>query len=237
MTVHQSEPPLEPVTTRIGGGISARAVALGAVAVLTVVVWLGMSGRSNQPPAVADVQPPTSTPPTSAPSIAAATPTPTLDSQSLPDFLPQSRPAVGRYVLGGRVGGARFKIELVEQEPGRLTGQYWPVSPPAGNRLVVRLLEVAPAGDEEATRVGRWRLGLDELAGDHRSGEGPFTISVPPRPAMLGAQLARQRGYELRVSVRLAFNEVAVIDFDLALGSGRRVVGDDGVMGGLTLTR
>lgn len=42
-------PLLEPPTTRIGGGGSANAVAIGVVVVLVVLVWIGWSGRPAGP--------------------------------------------------------------------------------------------------------------------------------------------------------------------------------------------
>lgn len=267
-----SEPPVEPVTTRIGGGVSARLVALIAVAVLGGVTWIGVAGRSNDPPpaalAVPSSAPSPRPPPEPTPTPGQSdrvdyrrpadglgqdgfdlrallggrrylgvldeieqVPDPPAEPTPTPQPLPPIAPLTERYVVAGTVGAEQFRTQLVEVKPGYLAGEYWLASPPDGDELFFRFARRVPRSSAGRDVIGRWNLGLDVLSSDQRAGLEQVIASAPPRPRMLAAPVPIQRGYELHVSVRLAFNEVAVVYFEMVLGPTRRILGEDGLIG------
>lgn len=232
------EIPGRPVTTRVGGGLPPRVVALGVAGVLLAVVWIGTTGNSTpslpspavpMPSPVAQGQ--SSTPPitpAAEPSLAAPTP-------QGPATTPRPRALLAnRYVAIGAVGGERLRAELIEVSPGVLTGQYWLSDRPSGDELAFEIVEVEKVGPwtyMQAGSIGAWNLSLEELAGNHRSGHEPLTVTVAARPGLLGAPPLIERGYELGVYVRLTFDDVAVVDFHVEVGPAERPKSEDGVPG------
>ncbi len=76
-------------------------------------------------------------------------------------------------------------------------------------------------------------MNMEELASNHRAGIEGHKDTVPARPRQLDAPLPIRRGFDIHISVRLAFNEVAAIDFQVHLQQRpeREPIGDDGILG------
>ncbi len=131
-------PAPQPTTSRIGGGSKARFVAIGLVATLALVVWVGMSGRPSPPPTVADASPTASALPSTV--VETASPLPSEALQPTPSRSPAV--AVGDYYLiNGLVGRTSFSTELREISPDYLAGQLWLSDPPDGELLA---FEISP---------------------------------------------------------------------------------------------
>ena len=220
-----------PVTTPLGGGLSARLTALLVAGALVAVMWIGMSDRST-PPAVPI--PIAQARPSTAPATGSA-PEPSPAADVSPSPLATPRPTAtpsDRYVATGTIGGEVFRAPLDEIKDGHLTGQYWLRDRPQGDDLayeIVQLEKVEPWNFSQVATVGAWSHSLAELAANHRGGVEPVTARIQARPGWWGGPRPIRRGYELRVSVRLTFDDVAVVYFDMQLGKTRPTMGDDGI--------
>ena len=232
------EVPAQPVQRRAAGVLSARIVALAMAGLLAAVVGTAVVGRA-EPPKVADsaadmrAGQSASAPPTASPATQRSSAAKPTDSPPNPRP-PAVAPAAAQYVATGSVGGRAFRARLDEVRPGLLTGDYWLPDPPNGDDLTFEIVAIERAGTwiyQEVGSIGTWELSLSELAGNHRSGHEPLTVSVPARPKLLGAPPIVQRGYELGVYVRLAYDEVVVVDFHLDVGTPARPKTNDGMPG------
>ena len=230
-----------PTTSPIGGGSRARWGAIGVAAVLGVVVWIGFSGRPNPPPIVANASPPASAEPASSDPRAAtdAPDTPVPSELDSPTASPSTGPTVApsaagdSYVISGIAGTETFTTELRQVYPGYLAGQYWLSDPPEGELLAFEITPPRGAARSRNDGLGAWLLNMDELASNHRAGLEGRRAEVAPRPRQVDAPLPVRRGFDIHISVRLAFNEVAAIDFELHLRRPpeREPIGDDGILG------
>jgi hypothetical protein len=223
-----SDPAPEPTTARIGGGHKARLIALGVLGSLAAVVWVGFAGRPAPVPQLAAVDPtPRLTPPTASPPTAvpteAATPPPN------PRAEPSSQPS--GYVINGVVGTTTFNVPMVQGPSGALSAQYRVPSPPQGSSLAFEITPLRGPDDAPLVNLGAWVVSLDRLAGDVRGGTQGYHATVDPRPTQLQAPLPIRRGFGVHVSVQLAQDHIAVIDFAVNVAPRREPIGDDGIVG------
>ena len=230
------EVPARPVTTRVGGGLPPRIVALGVVGALMVVVTIAVAGRP-EPSKIANPladSGPSSTPsasPILTPNTPEPSPTPSA-SRTLPRTPAPAIAAGARYVATGTAAGQAFHADLVELMPGVFTGQYWLPDRPRDDELTFDIIMLDDSGalSRKRSRIGAWTLSLYELADNHRAGQESVAASVAARPKLFGAPQPIQRGYELGVYVRLTFDDVKVIDFEMNLGPRRKLTGDNGIL-------
>jgi hypothetical protein len=208
--------------------------------VLGIVVWIGFSGRPNPPTIVSNASPPASAEPASpdprATADQRATPIPSAlgSPAASPSAAPTAAPSPADfYVISGLAGRETFRTELRQIYPGYLAGQYWLSDPPVGEVLAFEITPPRGATRSPNDALGTWLLNMDELASNHRAGLEGRRAEVAPRPGQVDAPLPVRRGFEIHVSVRLAFNEVAAIDFEIHLRQPpeRESIGDDGILG------
>jgi hypothetical protein len=233
-----TEPAAGPVVSSTGGGIGARLAALTTIVALVAVVLVAVTGRAPAPapppsPPVAVLLSPTPT--------RAQEPTPTPNQTPIAPMSPTPRPAgVAVYVIAGLIGGATFRTELVEMAPdlGLFSAQYTVPDPVLRSGTLA--FEITPDPTAPRSRgdtLGVFLLDLESLAANHRSGREGHRAEIAGRPALVDAPLPVRRGFELSVSVALAFDHVATVDFQLSLTQQRRasLEGNDGVIGCLPL--
>jgi len=136
-------------------------------------------------------------------------------------------------VISGIAGTETFTTELRQVYPGYLAGQYWLSDPPEVELLAFEIGPRQGAARSRNDGLGAWLLNMDELASNHRAGLEGRRAEVAPRPRQVDAPLPVRRGFDIHISVRLAFNEVAAIDFELHLRRPpeREPIGDDGILG------
>lgn len=209
-------------------------VALVVAAALAVVVWVGISGRPTPPPIVADALP-TPSASTSA-AVATASPLPLELPGPTPALAPDPTPAAepgDHYLINGLAGRTSFSTALREVSPDYLAGQLWLSDPPEGELLAFEISPPRTAARSPGDTLGTWLVNMDELASNHRAGISGHQDSVPARPRLIDAPLPIRRGFDIQISVRLAFNEVAAIDFEILLRQPpeREPIGDDGILG------
>lgn len=234
-----TEPAPGPVISGTGGGTGARIAALATGIALTGVVAVAVVGR---PPPPAPVPVPPSP-------VAVRSPTPTAAEAPLasPDHPAPAEPstasprprAVGSYVIAGLIGGTSFRTQLVESAPG--SGEFWAryALPDPVLRDGTLAFEITPSPTSARSRgdtLGVFLLDLESLAANHRSGLEGYRAVVNGRPALAGAPLPVRNGFELSVSVALAFDYVATVEFGLHVVRARASLqGNDGVIGCLPL--
>jgi len=219
------------VTERLGGGVSARLVAVASVGLLLGVVWLGVSGRTAPPastpePAAAIGSPvaATATPAPSGPTAATPRPdrTPIVRGGLPADTIPHASRRLGP--LGEDAFAITFWLEgrfylnvLREQESGRL-------------KAVTRVPLYSDMGDTSMQIIQLWtrddRPPLAEIA-DYElplsallTGPTPGTLLEVVREARPLRQLAPRlvrRGYELTVGTDVR-RDHAYLLFDLTMG-------------------
>ena len=220
-----------PETTPLGGGLAARLTALVVAGALVAVVWVGMSDGST-PPAVPI---PVAQAPLGSVTATGSAPEPSSADDVSPSPLATSRPTAtpsDRYVAAGTIGSEEFRAPLDEVENGHLTGRYRLRQRPQSDELTYEIVQLEKVGQwnfSEVATVGAWSHSLAELAANHRSGVEPVTGRIRARPRWWGGPRPIRRGYELRVSVGLTLDDVAVVFFDMQLGQTRPTMGDDGI--------
>ncbi len=236
-----SGPAPRPVVAGVRGGVGPRLAGIATALVLIGVVWVGTSGKPATPvPSPAPVAQASATGTPQAP-ITPGTP---VGASASPAVLRPTEPPTpaptsvlgGQYALvaAGSVGNEIFGVAFSEARPGVFVAEHWTQSPPTSDVLEFEITDVRRRpGLARTASVGGWSLSLAELAGNARAGASVLTATAPARPRLTRAPLPVRRGFELEVSVRLAFQEVAVVYFRLRVGEKVRnqVQGDDGFMG------
>ena len=183
-----AKPRSELKIVRIGGGASARLVALVVVGVLAAVVWVGMS---NRPPAVgtAQTQPPAAA---ASRSIPAATPAPMLT--------PRTTVPPETYGVSATIGNRSYVAALDELRPGHMAAILRvPIPPDAGSGvLTITQLWAAEVWNNPVV-VGDWTMPLDPLFTGNRDPELIIEAAMPARPKRDDVPPKLRSGFELRV--------------------------------------
>ena len=227
--MHDDHPQL--VTERLGGGVSARLVAVASVGLLMGVVWLGASGRTalpaSTPQPAAAIGLPVAATATPAPSDStAATPRPERTPIVRGEVPADTIPLVSRRFgpLGEDAFAITFWLEgrfylnvLREQESGRL-------------KAVTRVPLYAEMGDTSMQIIQLWtrddRPPLAEIADfEVPLGElvtGPTAVTLlevvrEARPRRQQAPRLVRRGYALTVGTDVR-QDHAYLLFDLTIG-------------------
>lgn len=197
------QPQLEPPTERVGGGLSARMTALATGALLVGVVWLGVSGRSDQATPAASPVPTAVGQPIVTPDQRPATASPE------PAFTPDPPLGFGEIVHGEDAYGITawfndrfYMVVLRESQDGHL-------------RATMRLPFTQLAASTELSIIQLWtREDRPDLAaiGAHQLGPNWLVPSDAPYTALFDVTLAQtdrpdapllaRHGYVLRVEVR-----------------------------------
>jgi hypothetical protein len=210
-------PELQPTTERVGGGLSARMTAIATVVLLVGVVWLGVSGRSDQ------ADPAASPAPTAAGEPAATALPRQASPPPVPTFTPDPMPGFGEIVLGDDAYGVttwlgdRFYMAVLrESQAGHLRATMRLPFAELADAAELSLLQLWTRADRPAlATIGTHQLEADWLV---RSDE-PYTAVL----ALVAAQttsedaprLARQ-GYLLKVDVQpMGSYSYLVIDIEL----------------------
>ncbi len=231
-----TQPVPGPVVAGTGGGVAAKRAALATVAALAIVVLVAVAGRGPAPPPapnqeaiavpVASREAPVATPVQAAPS---ATPRPTAGAA-----------ATGVYIIAGLIGGSTFRAELVESasDSGTYEARYTVPDPVVRGGTLAFEITPSPTGvRSRGDTLGVFLLDLEALAANHRTGREGHRAVVAGRPTVVDAPLPVRAGFVLSVSVALAFNHVAVVEFELQVDPLLRasLEGNDGVIGCLPL--
>lgn len=225
-------------TERVGGGLSARLIAVAVAGVLVAVAWIGAAGRPAAPSVATQGPVANPGPVAEAPRVEAATPAPSLGGDMAriphatdrprnheagdtpdPNMLPEP---VDGFVVTGLAGGFPFRTPLREVQPGVLTGQFWLPDRPLDDGLNCELAQLwSTVARRQTTPLGSWDLSLLELASNHRAGRETATAEVGAKPRKLWAPRPIRTGYTFQVTVRLTYADVKVVDFLLRLGVDR----------------
>ncbi len=237
-----SGPAPRPVVAGVRGGIGARLAAIATAVALIGVVWVGTSGKPAATPVPSPVPlarvSSTGTPQariTARPTAAASASPVVLRPPQAPTPAPTSvLDGDQALVATGSVGDESFELAFTEARPGVFVAEHWTHSPPTSDVLEFEITDVRRRpGLGRTSSVGGWSISLAELAGNARAGTSVLTATAPARPRLTRAPLPVRRGFALEVSVRLAFQEVAVVYLRIRVGEKVRnqVQGDDGFMG------
>ncbi len=211
------QPPTQPVTTRIGGGSSAR-IAVGVLAgILGVVAWVGFSNRPTSSPVAPITAPPIAaatnspTPPTAVPATPVvvgsfrplpAAPRPSRDPTATPE------PILGAITFGqdafaaiAFVDGRMYLDVLQEIEPGLFRGSFRVPFPskPGGHRIQLAQLWTRDRDRESYVELGEWPLRLDPLAADSEVGGAVLQDGVEAQPSQRNVPRAVRRGFNVTV--------------------------------------
>ncbi|HYI21112.1 MAG TPA: hypothetical protein VEX62_00620 [Candidatus Limnocylindrales bacterium] len=210
------QPPTQPVTTRIGGGSSAR-IAVGVLAgVLGVVAWVGFSNRPNTPPvAPITAAPVAAATNTQAPSSAPASPVivePTSPSPATPRPSrapsPTPEPILGAITFGqdafaaiAFVDGRMYIDVLQEIEPGRFRGSFRVPFPsrPGGHRILLSQLWTRDRDRDSYVELGEWPLRLDPLVAESEAGGAVLQDGIDAQPNERNVPRAIKRGFNVTV--------------------------------------
>lgn len=182
------KPRSELEIVRIGGGASARLVALVVVGVLAAMVWVG---TSNRPPTVGTAQ--TQVPAAAASrSIPAAEPTPT----------PTPRPTVPPETFGvsATIGNRSYVAALEEFRPGHMAAILRVPIPvdEASGVLTITQLWAAETWNNPVV-VGDWTMPLDSLFTGNRDAELIIDAAMPARPGRVDVPSKMRGGFGLQV--------------------------------------
>ncbi len=211
--------PLQPVTQRTGGGVSARVVALVGVAALLGLVWLGASDQPSEP-AATDALAAFATP---TPSASEPSPEPTLSPSIDPSPAPQpssTRPGTGsgggviplRY---GPLGEDAFAVTvwlrerfymsvLREDESGHLAAV---MRLPLFNDMPktrLQLIQLWTRDDRPPlAEVADYRIDLGLLLDDAQAQWVLIDSTRNPRPRRANAPRLIREGYQLQVTTQV----------------------------------
>jgi hypothetical protein len=224
-------------TTRLGGGVSARLVALTVVVVLVGVVAVALGGRppTRDLTARASFSPVITPTPAGQPTDGqAATPAVVIALPRLEPVQPSALLGHDAVTVIAQIEGQTYLAPLYETDPGRLTGTIrapflaWSE---AGNTL--ELAQLWPGHEQLRSYIslGSWPLNLAALRPDVASATPIMHEVVAARRLSRPMPRAVSRGYTLTVSVEshLLFGMVIV---EVQLGPARER-GGDGIMGRL----
>lgn len=204
----QPEPRSALEVVRIGGGASARLVALVVVGVLAAVVWVGMSNRP----------PPVGKPQTQHPAIAGSTATPA----STPTPTPRPTVPAETYGVSATIGNRTYLAALEELRPGHMFATLRIPIPPdaASGLLTISELFTADFWNNPVS-VGDWTMPLDPLFTASRDPELVIDAAMPARPHRDDVPTKVRGGFGLKVyaendllfgilSIEVTLNPVAV---------------------------
>ncbi len=224
----EAEPRIELSTTRVGGGGSARLVALVTAGVLGAVVWVGLSGQAADEPAPAQLALPT----------AAATARSTLAPRRTPDYefirptIPLGADGFGVLAL---IGSQRYLVVLQEIEVDHL---YATMRLPFPRPAAEGTLELAQFWTRDNrpnfVSLGTVRLPLDPLVPETSQQGTVLDRTSPPQLTSSGVPRLVQRGYRLTVRAE-SRRSFAVLVIDVRIGPKRQLQGDDGIFGWPTI--
>jgi len=233
-----ADPRIELSTTRVGGGRSARLVAVAALAVLVGVVGIGLVGRLSERPRPSSDQLSADASPTPTPNGPSAGIAPwqirTMGQIRLRPAKPAGSDAFG---VVASVGGRGYSALLDEIEPGHYHAMYvvpFPRPATEGTLALNQLWSRAPG--QNYVPIGSWYLSLDPLAPETRNTADVIDVSVAGRHTMTTGSRLQLRGYRLRVRAESRLNS-GVLWVDVWLGPGREIHGDDGIFGWPTVAQ
>ena len=238
MIERQPDPPRDLSTTRVGGGGSARAVALVTLVTLATVVWVGFSGRKPEPPISARVDAPApllvaaaspaSADPAASPLAIAPWQTRYIESLPLRHAGPLGQDA---YSIIATFAGREYPVLLDEIAPRHLTAAYRIPFPRPATSGTLRLAQLWSRGAaRNYVPIGRWHVPLDPLAPETRRAANVIDVTVAGRRGLVGAPRLLSRGYRLTVRAESRLNS-GVLWIDIRIGPGHSIRGDDGIFG------
>jgi hypothetical protein len=233
-------PVLQPPTTRIGGGGSAHAVAIGVVVVLVALVWVGWSGRPTGPPAGAPPVPSGGAAPTavgvgSAPAgdtPGPVEPTPRLTPRPWPTgpratLRPSAHLGDDVYALTARsVGAASGSILQVEH--GHLVARLELPSSGPSMPIMLELHQLSSVGMPNSyVQLDMFDQSLDQFVIDTRTGVRVLELRVESQPKAPNAALLVRRGFNFAIQATVRQSTVElVVDISL-LAKTRRPADED----------
>jgi hypothetical protein len=204
-------PLVEPPTTRIGGGGSAHAVAIGVVVVLVALVWVGWSGRPGPPgaaplasgaaapTAVAAGISPTPAAATSGPADATAEPRPS-GWQPVETARPSVSLAEDVYAITAGFSGAGGGSMLREVERGHLQATLEMPSAGRAMGMTVELHQLSSVGMPNSyVQLGSWDLSEDEFVPDTPQGSRVLDDRVEAQAGASNPSLLVRRGFTIQV--------------------------------------
>ena len=221
------------VTERLGGGVSARVVAVASMGLLLAVAWLGVAGRSAQPastpPAAAAIDSPLAATATPAPSgtappfPAASAPTPAVASEqpirSAPLVIPRRFGPLGEdaFAVTFWLEGRFYMNVLREQESGQLKAvTRVPLLPEIGD-TPMQIIQLWTRDDRPPlAEIADYELPLGELLTGPRRGN-LLEVELEARPRRQHAPRLIRTGYVLTVG-RDVRRDHAYLMFDMTLG-------------------
>ncbi len=190
----QTEPGSALEVVRIGGGASARLVALVVAGVLATMVWVGLSSRL----------PTTGNPPTQRPAIAGATarPLPTMRTTPAPTTPPST------YAVSATIGNRAYLAALDESRPGHMFATLRVQMPPDETSGTLTISEFGVDPRSNPVPVGDWNLPLDPL----------FAVSRDPQLVIFAGMPARLDRDDIPSKVRGGFALRVFAENDLLFG-------------------
>jgi len=203
-------PLVEPPTTRIGGGGSAHAIAIGVVVVLVALVWVGWSGRPGPPagaPLASGAAAPTAvaagispTPvATSGPADATAEPRPS-GWQPVETARPSVSLADDVYAMTAGYSGAGGGSMLREVERGHLQATLQLPSAGRATGMTVELHQLSSVGIPNSyVQLGSWDLAEDEFVPDTPQGSRVLDDRVEAQVDAPNPSLLVRRGFTIQV--------------------------------------
>lgn len=229
-------PLIQPPTTRIGGGGSAHAVAIGVVVVLVALVWVGWSGRPTGQPVGAQLLPSGAAAPTavgagstpSGPTSGPTAPTPRSPSRGPTETRsPSSRLADDVYVITAGFAGGEDGAILQLLGATHLQGlMYVPASQPDWP-IMLRLHQLSSAGMSHGYgQLGEWELSIDEFAPDAPEGTRVLDVQVAAQPDAANPSLLVRRGFTVVVHAE-ARRSIVQLTVDISLSPPTRRPADE----------
>jgi hypothetical protein len=218
-----SDQPLQPLTGRTGGGLSARVAAIAAIGVLAAFIWAGLSGRepgdevsaSPTPPLVvvarpspAATEPVTEPEPASQPTPAARTAAPSppashpLPADSTPLVLPFRPGPLGEdaFAVALWLEGRFYMSVLGEESPGNLAAAMRLPLYSEMPTTTIQLIQLWTREDRPPlAEIADYEIDLAAL----RAEPAPDTLleaGADPRPRRSKAPRLVREGYELHVT-------------------------------------
>lgn len=217
-----SQPQLEPSTERVGGGLAARGAAIAIGALLIGVVWLGVSGRSDEAVPAASAAPTAVAQPDSTPQPTIASPRPT--------FAPDPIPGFGQIILGEDAYAVtawlrdRFYMAVLrESESGHLRATMRVPFAEYAEPVELSLMQLWTRADRPAlAAIGTHQLAADWLVSSDESYTALLALVTAQTASDDAPRLAR-RGYLLKVDIQ-PMGSYSYMVFDIELGrNGQRL--------------
>ncbi|HVM29493.1 MAG TPA: hypothetical protein VM305_01795 [Candidatus Limnocylindrales bacterium] len=210
--------PIQPVTGRTGGGVSARVAAVIAVGVLAAFVWAGLSGRDQghelaaepTPPLVVVARPspsltepaaaPTPAPSTSPPSPPATRPVPTDDGTPLPLMHRTGPLGEDAFAIALWLEERFYMSVLREQTPGTLTAAMRLPLYAEMPTTTLQLIQLWTREDRPPlAEIADYSIDLSRLTANASSGV-LVGETAAPRPRRARAPRLVREGYELVIT-------------------------------------